>query len=731
MKKFGEQCRNAAIDREAICRYIAFMAQRTKSCRALRFRLGLLLAVVCALLRAAAADRSEPNILLITVDTLRQDRVGVYSRTPSLTPAIDALAAHSLVFLRAFSHNPVTLAAHTNILTGTTPLFHGISDNPGFRLDERFLTLAKYLKAKGYATAAFVGAYPLDSRFGLNQGFDLYDDYYGNQSPGPLYFVERQAEKVIAPAIAWLSRQSGKWFAWVHLFDPHEPYAPPPPYDQKYASFPYDGEVAYTDAQLAVLFRFLEERGLAGRTAIVFTADHGEAFGEKGETSHSYFAYNNTILVPLILHVPGIKPARVAENVCHIDIFPTLCKLLGDKPPAHLQGESLLPLAAGKKRKEERIYFESLTPYLSRGWAPLRGFIRGDLKYIDQPIPEVYDLAQDPGENDNRAERSDIPRLKAELFRLMASLKGERPVQRFSRIDSEEQRKLRSLGYIAGPGPEKKVFSRDDDLKVLKPIQNKMVEAVAKYRRGQRQEAIADLEEVIARKPTFTMAIMDLTAIYQEVGAADRALDLLRRGLEKNPDNVRLMSRLGILLIERNAIDEGMGWLQRGLKLEADDVDTLNYLGVGFTRLNRVSDALDCFRRALAIAPDDALVHSNLATLHLGIYLKERSEEEYRLARESYDRALALDPRLVPALNGRATARRCKGDLEGAIADWQQLVAVQPGALEARLNLGSTFLEKGDKQAAFKVLTDLKEKFANRLSAAQREKLERLLDRTR
>ena len=229
--------------------------------------LSVILTGAISMIFSGPAKRREPafNVLLITIDTLRFDRVGFLDPRHVKTPNLDALAKRSLVFTRAFAHNPVTLPSHVNILTGTTPLFHGISDNTGFKLDKKFLTLPQYLRRHGYRTAAFIGAFPLDSRFGLDQGFDLYDDYYGTRNEREFFFVERPAEKVIAPAMEWIGRQPRRWFGWVHLFDPHQPYLPPSPYREQYAADPYSGEVAYVDAQLGVLVRFFAEKAPAGK----------------------------------------------------------------------------------------------------------------------------------------------------------------------------------------------------------------------------------------------------------------------------------------------------------------------------------------------------------------------------------------------------------------------------------------------------------------------------------
>ena len=390
------------------------------------------------------------NVLLITIDTLRSDRVSAYSDEHLKTPHIDGIASKGVVFTKAYAHNPLTLASHVNILTGATPLYHGISDNAGYKLEDRFLTTAEFLKEKNYSTGAFVGAFPLDSRFGLDQGFDVYDDSYGTRNPLGFFYVERRAEEVVNPAIEWMKRQKGRWFCWIHLFDPHQPYLPPAPYDEKFRDDLYSGEVAYVDDQLGRVFSFLRGNELLEKTFIVFTADHGEGLGDHGEKTHAYFAYNSTIHVPFILYLPGLSGVRIDENVCHIDIFPTICEVLGFRIPDHVQGESLISIINGKKRKNTSIYFESMSPYLNRGWAPLHGFINRDLKYIHLPIEEVYDLEKDFKELNNIAENSDLERLGRYLNELERNLRSENVIRRRKKIDSESLIKLRALGYISG-----------------------------------------------------------------------------------------------------------------------------------------------------------------------------------------------------------------------------------------------------------------------------------------
>jgi len=613
----------------------------------------------------ATTSLKDPNILLITVDTLRYDRLGIYSDEYVKTPYIDKLAFRSWVCDWAFAHNPVTLPSHANILTGVTPVYHGISDNPGFVLEDNFLTLAELLKEKEYATGAFIASFPLDSRFGLSQGFDVYDDNYGTQNVLEIYFNERPAEQVIAPAKEWISEQKQKWFAWIHLFDPHEPYAPPSPFDKEYSDDPYSGEVAYVDSQLGILFDFLKRNDLMENTVIILTSDHGEALGEKGERTHSYFAYNNTIHVPLIFWIPGEKEKRIAGNVCHIDIFPTVCELIGEDIPDHIQGESLIPIARGEGRKNKEIYFESLTPFLNRGWAPLTGLIMDDIKFINQPFPEIYNMKLDLKEDKNLANNSNVKGFEKRLNKLVLDLRGKKIAKRFMSIDVEEMNKLKSLGYLtSSTSSRKKAFTKDNDLKVLKPVQNKMYDAVNKYKMGKAEEAIKDLTGVIAERPDFVLAYKHLASIYYTRGQVDLTVDTLRRGLKYNPNNLGLMSKLGIMLVVVNKKKEAIDLLQKCIKKNPQNPEYYNYLGVAYQKSGDIQKALENYKIAIELDGNFALAWSNTGSLYLMEFLKNKKERDFQRAIDHFNTALAFDPGLLAALNGKKAAYRFKEQME-------------------------------------------------------------------
>lgn len=685
------------------------------------------------------------NILLITLDTLRADRLSVYSDKYVKTPNIDRLAGKSFIFTRAFSHNPVTLPAHVNILTGTTPRFHGISDNSGFRLEQRFLTIPEYLKQAGYRTGAFIGAFPLDSRFGLNQGFDLYDDQYGTHNQLEFFFVERPAQKVIEPAVKWISQQGAsrekkKWFAWVHLFDPHQPYLPPSPYNKEYRHDLYSGEVAYVDASLKALFDFLENDGLMDNTVIVVTGDHGEALGEKAERTHSYFAYNNTILIPLLVYIPGTVPGDegivIDENVCHADIFPTICDLLKMDIPRHMQGESLLPLIGNHlkgipgREKPRMIYFESLNPYLNRGWAPLRGFIRGNIKFIDQPIPELYNIEDDIDENRNIAVESNVKQLKRDLVKLKNELKGKNMMTRSERISTEERKKLESLGYISGTQSAKpRVFTKALDLKTMLPLQNRMLTAVANYRARGGSEAVTQLRSIVEESPGFVLVYRHLATIYKETGRVDKAIEILEYGLKRNPGNTELMSKLGIMLAETLQPDKAIELLNVCIKKEPFDPENYNFLGVAYYRKGNAAKALENYRKALELDNNYASVFNNIGSMYLALYLgnKKKDERIYQLAMENFNRALEIDPRLFAAYNGRGAAYKFKNQVEKAIADWKKSIEINPQYIDAYFNIGISYLQIGEKASALKYLLLCKERLAAVLPVKDRQQLDRLI----
>jgi tetratricopeptide (TPR) repeat protein len=417
--------------------------------------------------------------------------------------------------------------------------------------------------------------------------------------------------------------------------------------------------VAYTDAQLGHFFGFLEDRGSMSRTVVVLTADHGESLGEHGELTHSFFAYNGCMHVPLFVSIPGLDPAIVDTNVSHIDIFPTIADALGLKVPKQVQGESLLSLARGKPRAKPTIYFESMTAYLSAGWAPLRGFIRGDLKYISLPIPEVYDLKSDMAEEYNLAAKASLPQLEKDLKQLQKELRGKTVEQKLDSVEQDTINKMRSLGYVSVGQPQKqKKYTAADDLKNLLPLQRKMIAASQDFRGGDPKQALRDLQDILDVRPDFVPAYSRMSNLYYSQGDKDQAVAILRQGLKINKDNLFLMSRLGLMLVEAGQFDESIKLLGMCIKKQKTNPDHFLYLGVAHQRRGEFELALENYQKALQIDQSIDTIHSNMGSAYLMLFLRTKDMKYHRLAVASFDKALALNPYQQAAINGKNAAAK-------------------------------------------------------------------------
>jgi arylsulfatase A-like enzyme/Flp pilus assembly protein TadD len=685
-------------------------------------------AAAIALSASNEAFAAKPNVLLITIDTLRPDRLGCYGSKFLQTPTIDRWAKSGAMFSRAFAQTPTTLPSHANILLGTTPLAHGVHDNGFFKVPADPPTLATVLRKNGYATGAFVGAFPLDSRFGLDRGFDVYDDRYGTGAAFEYKFVERKAEAVVDAAVAWLREQAEPWFLWIHCFDPHQPYEPPEPFLSRFKDDLYSGEVAYVDAALAKLSGYLDVSGLWGRTVLVLTGDHGQSLGEHGETTHGYFAYNSTLWVPLIIAAPGLEPARVDQNTAHIDIFPTVCDMLRVAKPPLLQGVSLVPAAAGKPLAPRRIYFESLYPYYRRGWAPLRGFIEGDRKFIDSPIPEVYDLKADFGETKNLAGRNVSPD-RAALAQLMARDTGP-DGGTAQRLDPEAQRKLQSLGYVGGFRPPTKTrFEPADDLKTLLPFNKMFEEALDLSSRGETNKSIALLRQLILERKDFDNPYLYLVTILQTQRRFDEAVAVLKKGYEDNPRNYKIAIEYGISLADVGRNEEAVAVLTKAAGLIDWDPELWNYLGVAYVNLSDFDKALAAYGRALSLDPRYAIVLTNLGVVQVTIATNNKDAAALRRAIDYFKKAVDADPGYASAYNGLGSAYRLAEDAQAAIVCWTKAVELDPNHRFALYNLGAALLEKGDKTRALRHLSKYKQLYYGGLSEKDKEALDALLEK--
>ena len=674
-------------------------------------------------------EEAPKNVLLITIDTLRADRLSCYGNSSFKTPNIDGLAEKGILFSRAFAHNSLTLPSHTNILLGTLPLYHGVQDNFNFVVKDNFLTLAEYLKKFDYSTGAFIGGSPLDSKFGLDQGFDVYDDDFALVGSSGLTSAERKAEVVIEKALNWMKNQSTPWFTWIHLFDPHYSYEAPEPFLSRFKNTPYDGEVAYIDYTLGRLFDNMKQGNLSNNTLFVFTSDHGESLGEHGEDTHGIFAYNSTIWVPLIFSIPGIKSGKINQPVSHVDIFPTVCDFLGIEKPQNLQGLSLLPTTNGKKLTERKIYFESLQPYYTLGWAPLQGYISKMSKFIESPIPELYDLVSDFDEKNNTAKRTNIENYKKTLEQLILQQSNPENINARNRIDNFTLSKLKSLGYLGNPmGAQKETFSTDDDIKTLLPIYNRSVKAFKLKDTDQIQEGISKLNTIIQEEQSVDFAYSYLAQLYKESRLIEEALKVLREGLNRHPTSSEILNVFSEYLLDLGKHDELITLLgKENLRQMERDPKFFNRLGIAYMNKNDLENGMNAFEMALAI--DDKYVDAlfNLGSIYLTLSMKNNDRNMIQKSMTYLRKVIELDPNNWKALNSLGTVYLQSGDTKKAVDSWKKTVEINPQAGRTHYYLGLVYFSEGNLKESLIHLTFYKSDNYQFLSAEERMKLDTLI----
>ena len=646
---------------------------------------------------------ADQNVVLVTIDTLRADALSSYGG-PAQMPNLDRLANHGARFTFAHAHTVVTLPSHTSILSGLLPYEHGMRDNSGFRVRPGTPTLATRLKLRGFATGAFVGGFPLTKRFGLTPGFDVYDDQMPETRGAiEISMPERRADVVVGRATDWIGKQGGRFFAWVHVFDAHSPYRPPDEYAATYASQPYYGEIAYIDRVLGSLFDRLG--ALSRPTLVIVTADHGESLGEHGELTHGMFAYEATLHVPLILAriTPGASSTArgivIDAPVRHIDIVPTVLDMVGAAPDGALLGASLRDLLRGSPAADRPSYFESMTYNLVRGWAPLRGVLQGRQKYIDLPIPELYDLAADPKEQQNLvpAER-DRTQVMTNLLRTYSVAPPNRPGQE----SSEAAAALRSLGYVSGSAAAKGTYTEADDPKRLVQIDRDLHTASELTQNGKGEEAIAMLQSVIARRSDTADAYMSLAYAYWEAGRPQPAIAVLEKALASGAPDRDIRIRLGLYLAESHTDAARAITLLEGMS--AEDVEALNGLGVAYGDAGRQADAIRTFKRVLTLDATNGLAYQNLSAIVLQRALASKSEPERRALfadAESYARqAIDADPALPDAYTTLGVILSSVGRKGDAIESWKRAVQLDVGQFNALYNLWFELAAAGRRDEA-------------------------------
>ncbi len=643
------------------------------------------------LLRGPAPVQREAglSVLLVTIDTLRADTLGAYGDHNVATPWIDRLAAAGARFDQAHAHNVITFPSHSNILSGRYPLEHGVRDNSGFRFPKGTETLATLLKARGYRTAAFVSAFPLASRFGLDRGFDIYDDrFLTGESGSTLAVQERHGPETVAAALRWWNSQGETpRFLWVHLYEPHFPYQPPEPFASRYHDDPYRGEVAAADATLEPLLAPLLGAGAAGRTLVVLTADHGESLGEHGEKTHGIFAYEGPLRVPLVIFCPRLfGPRVVGEPVRHVDLVPTILDALALPAADGIAGRSLLAVAE-RAGPAPPSYFEALSGMTNRRWAPLYGVIREQLKYIELPLPELYDLATDPKEGHNLAgsRPQELEQMRVLLARLRAADRG---VQRVKE-NAETRERLRALGYLAAAeSAPKEHFGEDDDPKRLIALDAELQTVTARHQAGDLAGALALCQEIVERRPQMPLALVQLASLHREAGHVDAAVRTAQKAFVQNPDDPETAALLGRYLSDAGRPREAVALLDPFAGVLDPLPDVLMAWGVALAQLGRAPEALAAFERVRKLDPANALALVNVGTVHL-------MARDHARATTAFEAALELNPGMARAHNSLGVIAAETGHPDQAIERWKRAVEVDPRDVDTLFNLGSLLRKQG------------------------------------
>ncbi|HWZ82004.1 MAG TPA: sulfatase-like hydrolase/transferase [Terriglobales bacterium] len=623
---------------------------------------------------AQTPGKLAPNVVLITIDTLRADHLGCFGYQQIKTPNIDGLAVDGTLFTRAFTTVPVTLPSHAAMLTGAYPMLSGMHDFSGNKLSPQQPTLATVLKQSGYATGAVIAAAVLDSRFGLNQGFDFYYDHFdfNRLDEANLEETERPGNQVADQALDWLAKNSQKkFFLWMHLYDPHFPYRPPEPYASEYASHPYDGEIAFADEQVGRLLRFLKDKGLYQNTIIVLSGDHGESLGEHGEKTHGFFIYNATMHVPLIIHLPGKAAAKVAAPVSLVDLMPTILAAIGAAVPSQVQGRSLLPVIRDEGSERERtVYGETFLPRLHFNWSELRGAENTKYHFIDAPRPELYDLAKDPGELHNlfADKKAVADEMRTQLKGLIRENSAGKELADKAGLDPALMERLKALGYagFSGggnvtatnndlPDPKDRIVTYElvsdamadsqhgrfsDSIEKLKAVlKTEPQSAPAHYLQGLNfyrskmyPEAVAELKKTVELSPDYSLAVFNLGMAQAHAGQIDSAIVTLQRALQLDATNFEAAYNLGVAFIQKRDLPAAADAFQKSIAVNPELARTHRALGETLLYMDKLDEAIVELRRAVELAPQEPSVHESLAKALAAKGLTAEAEQEMRRA---------------------------------------------------------------------------------------------------
>lgn len=667
-------------------------------------------------------DISELNILFITLDTTRADHLGCYGYSKAETPNIDNLAKNGILFKNAVCQVPLTLPSHCSIFTGTYPFYHGVRDNGGFYLASDKTTLAEVLNQNGLATSAFIGAYVLDSRWGLEQGIEYYNDNFDftKYKTISLDSVQRKGGEVVKAFFDWFEKNYKKrFFSWIHFYDPHTPYEPPEPYRTKFSKWErglYDGEIAYVDHLIGRVLNELRQKDVLEKTLIVIVGDHGESLGQHQERTHGFFIYETTTSVPLIIHFPSSKLGGIKINECveTIDIMPTLLQILGLPIPQEVQGKSLLPLIMKKNYREEQLaYSESYFPRYHFGWSELMSLRDSRYKYIRAPRPELYDIVNDPNEVTNlfsqKIEIAKKFKQKLEVLRKELSAPGieeEKP----QKMDEKTLEKLKALGYVGGFTFRSKRSGVLPDPKDKIHLFNLIERAEGNFAQGKLNKALRIITEVIEEDPMIKEAHRIRARIFLKLDRLEEAIKECREALKIDPGFKEVIFSLALAYKRQKKYEKAVAEYKRIMELDPRDYKPVYNLGEVYMRMNDVDKAIFYLKKAIQLQPErSSMAHSLLGSAYLEKKMVQKAEAEFK-------KALETKLHIPDGHFQMALVYEERNEIGKAIEEYKKEIELHPKAYRAHFNLAKLYVKKGYMVKGinhFKEAIKYKKDFAN------------------
>ena len=677
--------------------------------------LAVAIAVGISFLRFGSGGEEIRNVLLVSIDTCRSDHLSCYGYPKRTTPNIDKLAENACVFTNAVSPVPITLPAHSSMLTGVIPPAHGVRNNLGYKLGESNLTLAEILRENGFSTAAIVGGYVLDSQFGLDQGFDTYNDDFGEGFAGAIG-NERRGAEVSSSAIEWIDEnRDDQFFMFLHYYDPHADYNPPEPFASKFARNPYAGEIAYVDNCIGRIIDHLKKLKLYDSTLIIITADHGEMLGEHGEKTHKYYIYQSAVKVPLIFKLAGRHKGTEIDGLAGIvDIPATICSLLGIEIENRIDGVDLSSAFAPDEPAvgQRNLYCESATAAVIFNANMLLGVVSDNYKYIQTTRPELYDIVKDPSESVNLIESQPqrVRILQDHLKQMLEHATRDGIAQSRKNNDWSDLRRLQSLGYVAGVGnadiqfdmskaDPKDLFdhynsylcflnlvSHQDHVSALslckelirrdpQLVETNLFMAVDAMKQKDYVRAVPCLENLVELEHDLFKTHYNLGVALSALGKFDRAPEHYRNALEIKPDAHRVHTEIADVLIRLKEFNEAIVHYEKSLEIESDQPVVLGKLAVAYSKNARTQLAVDAWEKAIELKPDWVSALNNLAWIKATD--QDRRFRDPPRAVELAMRAseLTMDKNLS-VLDTLAVAYAAAGDFQQAVKTAQKALEI-------------------------------------------------------